>query len=178
MTASSSTDRIHDPVHRVAFTFEPEGDDLWVSAWLEPGGHLPEHLHPSLVEHWETLEGVARVKLDGTWRDLRPQDGPVAVTPGVRHELRNTSGETAALRCRVSPAGGLQDFLTEAAQAARDGLYDARNLPTSLRGAGWIARFALRFEHETVMCSPPPAVQRVLLPLVARLAGGSVGGRA
>jgi hypothetical protein len=35
--------------------------------------------------------------------------------------------------------------------------------------AGWIARFALRFGHETVMCSPPPAVQRVVLPLLARL---------
>jgi hypothetical protein len=38
-----------------------------------------------------------------------------------------------------------------------------------VRGAGWIARFALRFRHETVMCSPPPAVQRVVLPLLARL---------
>ncbi len=26
--------------------------------WLDDGAHLPEHYHPSLEEHWETLEGV------------------------------------------------------------------------------------------------------------------------
>ena len=29
--------------------------------------------------------------------------------------------------------------------------------------------FALRFRDEPVMCSPPPALQRVLLPVAARL---------
>ena len=29
--------------------------------------------------------------------------------------------------------------------------------------------FALRFRDETVMCSPPPAVQAVVLPVAARL---------
>ena len=115
------------------------------------------------------LDGVMRLKLDGTWRDLRPADGPVVVARGVRHELRNTSGRQAHLRTEVVPAGGLEEFLTEAAQAGREGLYDRRGLPRSVRGAGWIARFALRFRHETVMCSPPPAVQRVVLPLLARL---------
>jgi hypothetical protein len=96
----------------------------------------------------------------------------VLVGRGVRHELRNTSGRQAHLRTDVVPGGGLEEFLTEAAHAGREGLYDRRGLPRSLRGAGWIARFALRFRHETVMCSPPPALQRVLLPVVARLAPG------
>jgi hypothetical protein len=34
----------------------------------------------------------------------------------------------------------------------------------------WIAAFAQRFRDETVMTSPPPAVQRVVLPLMARFA--------
>jgi hypothetical protein len=34
----------------------------------------------------------------------------------------------------------------------------------------WIAEFALRFREETVMTSPPPAVQRLVLPLLARFA--------
>jgi hypothetical protein len=33
----------------------------------------------------------------------------------------------------------------------------------------WISEFALRSRDETVMCSPPPAVQKLLLPLAARL---------
>ena len=163
------TDKVHDPIHRCAMSFRREGDDLWVETWLEPGGHLPEHFHPSLEEHWEVVDGSARVKLAGTWRTLTAADGPVAVHRGVRHELRNESGEPAHQRCRVTPAGRLEEFLTETARAAREGLYNARNLPTSVRGAGWISRLALDFRDETVMCSPPPAVQRVLLPLGAKL---------
>ncbi len=163
------TERIHDPIHRSSYSFRREGGSLWVSTRLEDGGHLPEHFHPSLEEHWEALEGTVKVKLDGAWRDLRPEDGRVVVAPGVRHELRNDSGREASLRAEVIPGGRLEEFLTESARGAREGLYDRRNLPTSLRGAAWIADLALRFQDETVMCSPPPAVQRVLLPVVARL---------
>ncbi len=164
------TERIHDPIHRVAYSFRREGESLWVSTWLEDGGHLPEHFHPSLEEHWEVLEGTAKVKLDGAWRDVVPEDGRVLVAPGVRHELENVSGRQARLRTEVIPAGRLEEFLTESARGAREGLYNRRNLPTSLHGAVWIADLAQRFKDETVMSSPPPAVQRVLLPLMARFA--------
>jgi quercetin dioxygenase-like cupin family protein len=169
-TTSETQGRIQDPIHRVSYSFAREGENLWVHTWLEDGGHLPEHFHPSLEERWETLDGKVRVKLDGIWRDLVPEDGPVVVAPNVRHELANTSGREARLRTEVIPAGRLEEFLTESARAAREGLYNERNLPTSFRGAVWLAAFAQRFRDETVMTSPPPAVQRVVLPLVARLA--------
>jgi hypothetical protein len=73
----------------------------------------------------------------------------------------------------ATPPGGLEDFLTDSARAAQEGLFNARNLPTSWRGAMWVADFAYRFRDETVMCSPPPALQRAVLPLVARLRGTS-----
>jgi mannose-6-phosphate isomerase-like protein (cupin superfamily) len=161
---------VEDPVHRVSYSFRRDGADLWVYTWLEDGADLPEHLHPTLEEHWETLEGAARVRLDGSWRDLVPADGPVLVGRNVRHALRNESGSVARMRTRVTPGGRLQEFLTESARAAREGLYNARNLPTSFRGATWLAEFALRFHDETVMTSPPPALQRVVLPPMARLA--------
>jgi quercetin dioxygenase-like cupin family protein len=161
---------VHDPIHRVSYSFRREGENLWVYTWLEDGGQLPEHFHPSLEERWEALTGAVRVKLDGAWRDLTPEHGPAVVAPNVRHELKNTSGRQARLRTEVIPAGRLEEFLVESARAAREGLYNARNLPTSLRGAGWLAEFALRFRDETVMCSPPPALQRLALPLMARLA--------
>jgi mannose-6-phosphate isomerase-like protein (cupin superfamily) len=169
MTASSDLRRTDDPIHRVSMAFERDGDSLWVFTWLDNGGHLPEHFHPTLTERWEVLEGSAGVKVDGRWRELTAADGPVDVAPGVRHELRNTSGRQARLRTHVTPAGRLEEFLTESARAAREGLYNARNLPTGLRGAAWVSEFALRFRDETVMCSPPPALQRLLLPAAARL---------
>jgi mannose-6-phosphate isomerase-like protein (cupin superfamily) len=161
---------VEDPVHKVSYSFRREGPDLWVYSWLEDGGHLPEHYHPSLEEQWETLDGSARVKLDGTWRDLVAADGPVVVARNVRHELKNESGRLARMRTRVTPAGRLEEFLTGSARAAREGLYNARNMPTGWRGATWLADFALRFRDETVMTSPPPALQRLALPLLARFA--------
>ena len=167
---SQTRGEIEDPVHRVSYSFRRDGPDLWVYTWLEEGGKLPEHYHPSLEEHWETVDGAARVSVDGVWRDLVPADGPVLVARNVRHALSNESGRVARMRTRVTPGGRLEEFLIESARAARDGLYNARNLPTSFHGATWLAVFALRFRDETVMTSPPPALQRILLPLVARFA--------
>ena len=166
----SGGEMVHDPVHRVSYSFQRQGENLWVHTRLEDGGHLPAHFHPSLEEHWEVVEGTVRVKLAGDWRDLVPEDGPLLVARDVRHELKNESGREARLRTEVLPAGRLEQFLTETARAAREGLYNARNLPTSFRGAVWAAELAERFRSETVMCSPPPAVQRVFTPLLARLA--------
>jgi quercetin dioxygenase-like cupin family protein len=163
-------ERIHDPVHRVAFGFEPGDGCIWAHTWLEVEGELPEHFHPSLEEHWEAVDGTVRVKLAGTWRDLRPEDGPVVVARNVRHAVKNTSGRPVHGRAKVIPGGGLEEFLTRASRAAQEGLYNARNLPTSLKGAIWMAKFAYDFRDETVMCSPPPALQRILLPPIARLA--------
>jgi quercetin dioxygenase-like cupin family protein len=171
MTTTTGTEPqlIDDPLHGVAYRFEREGDNLWVHTTMRPGGHLPEHFHPIQEERWEALEGAVRLKLDGTWRDLRAGDGPAVVVPGARHELENVSDRDAVLRTEVLPAGHLEDFLTESAWAAREGLYYEKSLPTSLRGAGWLARFALAHRAETVMTSPPPIVQRLTLPLAARL---------
>lgn len=88
----------------------------------------------------------------------------------VRHEVRNTSGGLVIARARVLPAGHLQEFLTDAARAARDGVFTPGGLPTSLRNAVWIAAFAQRHRHETVMTSPPLALQRMVLPILARFA--------
>ena len=169
MTATE-TERIHDPIHRVAYTFEREGKNLWVYTRFEDGAHLPEHFHPNSEERWAALDGTLRVKLDGTWRDLTPEDGPVAVLPNVRHELKNESGRTVEGRTECIPALHLEEFLAETARAAREGLYNSRNLPTSWRGAVWAAALAQRYRDETVMTSPPPALQRVFTPLLARFA--------
>lgn len=119
------------------------------------------HFHPSLEERWEIIEGAVQLKLDGHWRELTPEDGSVRVGRNAKHELKNTSGLQAHALTEVLPAGGLEEFLTESARAAREGVFTAGGLPTSLRSAIWVAAFAQRFRHETVLTSPPPARQRL-----------------
>lgn len=169
-TAPDRTPTVRDPLHRTAYAFEREGANAWVYTWMDPGGHLPEHFHPATEERWASIDGTVRVKLNGSWRDLTAAAGPAIVAAGDRHELRNDSGRQVYLRCEVIPGGRLEEFLTESSWAAQQGYFTAHNLPRSLRGALWAAEFAERFMDETVMCSPPPAVQRLILPPLARLA--------
>jgi hypothetical protein len=161
---------VHDPIHHVAHAFAREGENLWVHCWFEPDAHLPEHFHPTLEERWEVLAGTIQLRLDGHWRWLTDADEPVHVAPKVRHAVCNPSGRPARARAKVLPAGHLEEFLTEAARAVREGVFTAGGLPTSLRNAVWTAAFAQRHRHETVMTFPPPALQRIVLPLLARFA--------
>jgi hypothetical protein len=71
MTGSTSA-KIRDPIHCATYAFRREGEHLWIDTWLEYGGRLPEHFHPSLEEYWEVVAVAARVKLAAHWRDLGP----------------------------------------------------------------------------------------------------------
>jgi quercetin dioxygenase-like cupin family protein len=161
------TETVHDPVSRVRMAFEPDGENLIVTVWLEPGGGLPAHLHPQQTETWSVVEGVARFRHGDDEREIRPEDGEIVVEPGTPHGLASSSDREAELRCVVVPALHLQAFLEESAGAARDGLFMPRGLPRGLRGARWAAGFLKRYQGETVFLSPPRVVQRVLIALLA-----------
>lgn len=162
------SDPIHDPVHGTTYAFERDGENLVVDTWLEPGGGLPEHLHPIQTEHWSVVEGEVRFQLGGSKRVIEPADGEMLVEPGVRHSLQSTGRAVAHLRCRVEPAGDLEAFLTDSAAAARDGLFMKGGIPKSLSGARWAATFLARHRAETVMTFPPQFAQRAMIALLAR----------
>ncbi len=157
-----------DPVHGVRYSFQRDGEDLLVETWMKPGGGLPKHYHPIQEEIWWVNEGEIRFHLDGEWRTLRPEDGEVTVAPGVVHGLENKSSGEAHLGCRAVPALDLEEFLTDSAAAARDGLFMKGGIPKSWRGAKWAAGFLARHEDQTVMTFPPRFAQRMMKPL-ARL---------
>jgi quercetin dioxygenase-like cupin family protein len=159
---------IRDPVSRVRMSFEPEGENLIVTLWMEPGGGLPAHFHPRQEERWSVVEGTVRFRLGDDERVIGPEDGEIPVPPGTVHGLASASDQEAKLRCLVIPALRLQSFLEESAVAAQEGLFTPRGLPRGLRGARWAAKFLKRYRDETVMVSPPQFVQRALFALLAR----------
>jgi quercetin dioxygenase-like cupin family protein len=161
-------DPVHDPVHRARYTFEPDGENLFVDAWLEPGGGLPPHLHPRQEERWSVVEGEVRFQLGDEKRVIGPADGEMIVTPGIKHGLESVADREAHLRCHVLPARDLQAFLEESAAAARDGLFMRGGIPKSLRGARWAARFLKRYREDVVMSFPPRPVQSAMIALLAR----------
>lgn len=84
------------------------------------------------------------------------------------HGITSISDREAHLRCHVSPALRLQDFLTESCRAGADGYFTQSGRPRGLRGAKWAARFLKRYRDETVFVEPPQIIQRLLIATLAR----------
>ena len=156
---------IVDPEHNVSYGFERRGDNLLVRSELRPGAILPKHKHPVQEEIWWVESGEVEIFIDGEWRPADAATGRVVVEPGVVHGLRNRGTEPARLGTDVIPAMDLEEFLTEAAWAAREGLIKRGGIPRSLKGLGWAARFLRRHSDDTVMSFPPPFVVRLMRPL-------------
>ena len=162
------TDSVHDPVHRVRYSFTPDGENLIVDCWIGPGGRLPEHLHPRQEERWSVIQGRIRFGLGDTKREIGPADGEMVVAPGTKHSVDSVSEEEAHLRFHVVPALSLQAFLEESAAAAQQGLFMRGGVPRSLRGARWAARFLNRYRGDVVMSFPPRSVQSAMIALLGR----------
>jgi quercetin dioxygenase-like cupin family protein len=161
-------DPVRDPVHRARYSFKLDGENLIVDCWIEPGGRLPEHLHPRQEERWSVVEGQIRFGLGDTKRVIGPADGEIVVAPGTKHSLESVSDEDAHLRCHVLPALELQSFLEDSAAAAREGLFMRGGVPRNLRGARWAARFLKRYRADVVMSFPPRPVQLAMIVLLGR----------
>lgn len=162
------SDVTRDPVHRARYTFEPDGENLFVDTWLEPGGALPPHVHPRQEERWSVIAGRVRFQLDAEKRVIGPEDGEMLVRPGVKHALASVGEEDVHLRCHVLPAHDLQAFLEESAAAAREGLFMRGGIPRSLRGARWAAGFLAQHRQDVVMTFPPAFAQSAMIALLAR----------
>jgi mannose-6-phosphate isomerase-like protein (cupin superfamily) len=162
------TDPVHDPVHRARHSFRPDGANMIVDTWIEPGGGLPAHMHPRQEERWSVIEGEIRLQLGSEKRVIGPDDGEVLVPPNTKHALASCSDREAHLRCYVTPAMNLQGFLEESATAAQEGLFMKGGIPRSLRGMRWAAGFLARYRDDVVMAFPPQPVQRAMIALVGR----------
>jgi quercetin dioxygenase-like cupin family protein len=167
MSENATTEATRDPVHGARHAFRRDGENLIVDTWIEPGGALPKHFHPVQEERWQVIEGRIRFHLDGTDRTLAPEDGVVVVEPGMRHALTSVDPVEAHLRCEVIPALHLEEFLTDSAEAAREGLFRRGGIPTGPKGLRWAATFLARHRAETVMTFPPQFAQRAMIALFA-----------
>jgi quercetin dioxygenase-like cupin family protein len=150
---------VHDPVSRTSYEFTPDGENLTVETWMEPGGGLPAHEHPRQTEVWYAIDGKVEFRLGKEKRVIGPEDGEMIVPPNTVHGLKAVEDRTVHLGCRVTPALALQSFLEEAAAAANEGLFMKGGIPKGIKGARWAADFLDRYGEETVMVFPPKFVQ-------------------
>jgi quercetin dioxygenase-like cupin family protein len=167
---------VEDPVLRQRFSFrtivdESGAETLDVEVWVDPGGGVTPHIHPVIEERFEILDGRPSFLAGRKWQVASPGQ-TVVVPPGLRHAYKNESDEVVHMVCHASPPSTLQPFLEDAAALSRAGKITRRGLPTGLDA---LLQAAVVVEHYRDMVTllfpplPPPAVQRVVMPPLARL---------
>jgi mannose-6-phosphate isomerase-like protein (cupin superfamily) len=161
---------VKDPRFRSEYRFSRDGDVLRVEIWAEPGGGvLADHVHPRLEERYEVLEGEVTFYVDRKPR--RAGAGQRLVVPvGVRHSFENTGTEVAHLVAEADPALALRESIQDGAVLTQTEKFSADGKPRSLRALVEAAALSARYRETVVLSSPPPLVQRVLFPLLARFA--------
>jgi quercetin dioxygenase-like cupin family protein len=167
---------VEDPVLKQRFSFRrmPEddgGEVLYVEAWVDPGGGVTPHIHPAMDERFEVLSGRPSFLAGRKWQDASP--GEVVVVPaGLRHAYRNTGDEVAHMVCEARPPSSLQEFLEDAAALGRAGVTTRHGIPKGPKALLLGAVLAESYRDMVVLLfppMPPPPLQRLLFPALARL---------
>jgi quercetin dioxygenase-like cupin family protein len=168
---------VEDPVFRQRFEFrrttDPDGTEvLHIDAWVDPGGGVTPHLHPAMEERFTVIEGRPSFLSGRKWQPAEPGD-TVVVPAGVRHAYRNRGDETARIQTEVRPPSSLQEMLEEVAELSRAGKLTRQGLPK--RPSAVLDAAILVERHRDMLTllfppMPPPFVQRLLFPPLARLA--------
>jgi quercetin dioxygenase-like cupin family protein len=172
-----SSQIVEDPVfkHRLRFTDatdEQGAPAVRCEMWIEPGGGVPPHAHPSMEERFTVREGRPELLAGRAWAAAEPGE-TVVVPAGTRHAYRNRGDVEAYLVCIATPPDpGLEGFLSDAARMGRAGMLTKHGLPTSWRA---LLQAAVMIDHYRDMVVmgfpplPPKPVQRLLIPPLARL---------
>jgi quercetin dioxygenase-like cupin family protein len=165
-----------DPVLRQRLSFrravdEDGGEVLYIEVWVDPGGGVPPHIHPAMEERFDVLAGTPSFLAGKKWQTAGPGE-TVVVPPGTRHAYRNTGNEEAHIICHARPPSSLQSFLEDAAALGRAGKLTRHALPKSPSALLQAAVMAHHYRDMVVLGFPPlppPAIQRLVIPALARL---------
>jgi quercetin dioxygenase-like cupin family protein len=167
---------IEDPALKQRFSFrrttdEDGGEVLVVEAWVDPGGGVTPHIHPAMDERFEVLSGNPSFLAGRKWQAASPGD-VVVVPAGLRHAYRNGVDDVAHFVCEARPPSSLQEFLEDTAALGRAGKITRHGIP---KGPTALLLGAVLAEHYRDMAvlmfppMPPPFLQRLILPPIARL---------
>jgi mannose-6-phosphate isomerase-like protein (cupin superfamily) len=133
-----------------------------------------EHFHPHMTERFTVLRGRLDARIAGRLVSLGPGDS-TAVAAGVAHDWWNSSDtEAAEVIVEIDHAPGSEHIDSNRFELligmlfglANDGKVDRKGRPRPLQAAALMQEFS----DVIVFTSPPPAVQRVAIGVLAPLA--------
>lgn len=140
-----------------------DGREVEVVVGMPPkSGGPPTHIHPTLAERFEVLEGSFELYVDGAWRVLRVGES-VDVPARTPHGFRNPFDQACRVRTVHTPPARFEEYVRELGDMCVDG----RIRGLDLRSLVHVARLWSSYGDTLVAAS---AVQRVALSLLGRLA--------
>ena len=154
----------------IRFTAVPEhGDeDIVRFNWRsEPGGAIPEHVHPHQEERFIISAGEAHFTLNGDSHVLVGPGESIVVPVGVRHAEANPGSVAIEGVVELRPALHTREMHEAFAGLAADGKTTSRGAP---RNPLQLGATLWRFRHESRVTSPPIWVQNLMLPPLSALA--------
>ena len=85
----------------------PSDDVLVVGVWVDPGGGVTPHVHPTQHERFEVLEGECTFTV-GREKVVKRAGEVAEVPPGTRHAYANKSTAQLHMRCEATPPKTLE----------------------------------------------------------------------
>jgi len=160
---------IEDPVLKQRYVFRRQGEVLQVEVWVDPGGGVVPHVHPTFEERFRVLSGALTFEV-GDETTVVPGGEEALVPAGTRHTYRNGGSEPAHFVADASPpVAELQGFLEDAAALARAGKMMRPGMPGP-RGLMAAAVMVRHYRPHVTLLFPPLILQRILLDPLAHLA--------
>ncbi|HWH45083.1 MAG TPA: cupin domain-containing protein [Thermoleophilaceae bacterium] len=167
--------QVEDPVFRCRYRFEratgADGREVQrIEMWVDPGGGVTPHIHPTMDERFEVIGGTAQFLAGRRWITAGPGES-VDVPAGTRHAFRNRGDEVAHVMAEATPPSSLQAFLEDVAGLSRAGKLTRIGLPSPsglLEAAVLIDAYSDMVE--LLWPAPPRPLQRLIVPPLARFA--------
>ncbi len=140
-------------------------------AYVEGKGFLPLgtrppgiHRHRNQDEQITVITGHIRARIGDDEREYGPGE-TVLLPRGEWHDFWVIGDGPAETLARAAPALGIELLLATLAGLAREGKTDKKGRPRPLQGAV-IGQF---YNEVAEFKTPPPAVQRIILPVLAAI---------
>jgi mannose-6-phosphate isomerase-like protein (cupin superfamily) len=124
----------------------------WEDAWTRPGHRAAPHVHPTMTERWEVIEGNAAFEIDGHRSTLGPGESSTA-RAGVPHEGWNPTDRPVRLRVTMTPPARWAEVVEKLFGWAAEGRTDEHGTPELELLLGLLRDYSAEI-------APPPGVTR------------------
>ena len=131
---------------------------------LSPGARVAlDHMHPSIHESFEVIEGRLGWKLDGRSGEAGPGE-TVDIPAGSWHDWWHVGDEPTICRVTVSPGDRFVEMISTIWGVGYDGFCDDRGTPKPLQ----LVAVSREFSDILVPRKPPVFIQKAVFGLLGR----------